>query len=926
MKPVKLTLSAFGPYSEKTELDLKELGNQGLYLITGDTGSGKTTIFDAITFALFGEPSGENREPSMLRSKYAKPETPTFVELEFVYRDKLYRIKRNPDYERPKKIKGGTNKTLEKAGAALFFPDERPPLTKTKEVNREIINIIGLDKNQFTQIAMLAQGDFLKLLLSSTDEKIKIFSKLFDTALYRKLQDRLKEVSSEALKDYSELKAKTLYHISGIKINEDNPLFYDIEALKALTDLTNTEQAEVLIEKLIEADSKTLSDIEENISNLNDKLEKINLLLGAAESFSKAKSDIKTYKEKIDELAPLFEKAKAQLETLSSESKKIDELNQKISKAESSLPLYEKLDSLNMELKIKEKDLDSKIKDISEKEASLNKLSSEISEIKNIIENLKDCDKDLINLSVEENNIKIQTDELSKIKASFKNYKSIKENLIKTQEKYKNSYIEYKILKSSFDEIEKLFLDSQAGILAQNLKENIPCPVCGSLKHPNPAVLSQDAPSEADYKEKRQLMIKKEKAALKLSQEAKALKENLNSELNNILSMSANIISFESPSEIPELLNKKHTELMAFSDEISKNINDINENLNTRKSLSLSLPEKETKKENLILSLSEAKTQIEVLNTNKENISSQISELSKTLFYKSKSEAKEEILSMINEKDIFEKNFTNAKETAENLEKETESYMQKISALEKQLEQSEKIDLDSLNEKKTVINNSLLSLEKEKTTVNSRNDANKDALNSIKSLSKALVLAEEKFTWINSLSNTANGKLQGKERIKLETYIQRTYLDRIINRANVHLMKMSNGHFDLKRSESPENNKSQSGLDLNVIDHYNGTERSVKSLSGGEAFIASLSLALGLSDEIQMSSGGIKLDTMFVDEGFGSLDDASLNQAINVLNSISQDNRLIGIISHVPELKDRIDKKIVVTKNISGGSSVRIEV
>ena len=245
--------------------------------------------------------------------------------------------------------------------------------------------------------------------------------------------------------------------------------------------------------------------------------------------------------------------------------------------------------------------------------------------------------------------------------------------------------------------------------------------------------------------------------------------------------------------------------------------------------------------------------------------------------------------------------------------------------LKKQLEDTTAIDMDALSQKKAALTAQKAECLKEQKAIHNRLTTNRSCGKSIRKKSTELAALEEKQKWMRALSDTANGSVKGKERIMLETYIQTTYFDRIVARANVRLMKMTGGQYDLKRRKTAENMRSQSGLELDVIDHYNGTERSVKTLSGGESFQASLALALGLSDEVQMSTG-IQLDTLFVDEGFGSLDPESLNQAYHTLAGLTEGNRLVGIISHVAELKERIDKQIVVTKEKCGGSNAHIVV
>ncbi|MBQ7241302.1 MAG: SMC family ATPase [Firmicutes bacterium] len=927
MKPVKLTLSAFGPYPKKVVLDMEKLGSSGIYLITGDTGAGKTTIFDAITFALYGEPSGDRREASMLRSKYADAETPTFAELEFTYQNKAYRIRRNPDYERPKKTKSASGEmTLEKASAELFFTDGRPPITKVRDVNREITEILGLDKNQFTQIAMLAQGDFLKLLMSSTEDKIKIFSRLFDTSLYKKLQDRLKDEASGAYKEYQAVKTDALHYIRDIKCAEDSPFYLPLADIREQTELGDLSRTKAVIQGIISEDEESVSALNKNLSEINSGLENANKLAGLAQSQEKAREDMALYSKNIEELAPKLENAKAFLSESAKKEEELSGLKENIRKLADNLPLYEELDGLNAEIKKTENNRTAKIKYEKEASEALEKLSKDVADYKEKLAGLSGCDKELPSLTLEESKISRTLEEIDGINNDFEDYKVKKEDYEQAAKDYSEASEIYAGLKAEFDVTERLFLDSQAGILAQTLADGAPCPVCGATSHPAPAHLSENAPTEAEYKLKKSALQKAENKASKLSKNAGVSKEKAISAANAIIAKASAIIQFEDKSQIPSLLAEKSRELTLQKKELSSKISEIGKNVKERDKLNKELPEKEKEKETLAKELAELKTALEVLGANITNLAEKRENLSKNLTSGSKKKAEEQIAALEKQAKAIEDELKNAKEAVEGFEKEIQENSSKIDALEKQLSASETIDSAALKKQKDELTIKKNRIEAALKALNSKNDSNKEAFHALNDLEKPLAETEEKYRWINTLANTANGKISGKERIRLETYIQRTYLDRILNHANVHLMKMSGGHFELRRSKSVENMRSQSGLELNIIDHFNGTERSVKTLSGGESFIASLSLALGLSDEIQMSAGGIKLDTMFVDEGFGSLDESSLNQAINVLNGISQDNLLIGIISHVAELKERIDKKIVVTKEKYGESSVRIEV
>ena len=309
-----------------------------------------------------------------------------------------------------------------------------------------------------------------------------------------------------------------------------------------------------------------------------------------------------------------------------------------------------------------------------------------------------------------------------------------------------------------------------------------------------------------------------------------------------------------------------------------------------------------------------------------DSLEKRIAELKAKLTFETKAEAETEITALTEKAEELVKSCEDALKALNESNEKLASLEAAKKEIVKRIGEDIAIDLEKETEKLTILEAQLAELDRQAKTVHSRIGTNQSALDNIKQKSGDLVATEKKYAWVKALSNTANGQLSGKEKIMLETYIQMNYFDRIINRANTRLMIMTDGQYDLVRRKEALSKSGQSGLDLDVIDHYNGSHRSVKSLSGGESFKASLALALGLADEIQSSAGGIKLDTMFVDEGFGSLDEESLAAAMKALSSLAEGNRLVGIISHVGELKQKIDKQIIVKKDKVGGSVATIVV
>lgn len=1433
MKPCELVISAFGPYAAKTVIDFRMLGNQGLYLITGDTGAGKTTIFDAITFALYGEASGEVRESGMFRSKYAKEDVPTFVKLRFLYQGKEYTVTRNPEYLRPKGR--GKGLTTQKGDAELIYPDSRQPVTKSKEVTRAVTELIGLDYRQFTQIAMIAQGDFQKLLLAGTGERGEVFRKIFHTGLYQEIQNKLKDAVKDRWKQYDEIRRSIDQYLSGVVCRDETSLSLELEALKKSRFEGKVGRGLELLDILIKQDSASVQTLETEIKELEHKIQEEDQLLGKAKRNQQLKAELQRKQTCLEELQPRLEQCAAAQKETQAAAAESDALTALIQQDLDNIKKHEKLEQdcqlhKDMEERIykaseKQTQTEGKLsglrEEIREKKSSLTaletvgeektrltyqkekleqrkaelhnlgqslvkieenqrevlerlekeqekkeKYSNSIHILHNEIEALLDRDAVLVSVKAkydnlirqkstleqnrqeweagrraisefdaslclvrnEEENLLQRQEEVKDRRSSLKNageevleYRHQKEELekrkgnftelsselkesraaadklkdqmqalssqeeekaaqyrlyqeewqqVKTadlrlarleqersglearkqrmqtlaqsgreleklqvilkdrQEAYGFSSARKASLRTSYQELESLFLDAQAGMLAQRLTQGQECPVCGSVHHPSPAVLPEKVPAKEELDKKRQELTQAEAETEQLSADARHIQEQtekkaeeisrageellavtdyaaiLSSVQEEITRLSAREQEYaleykaaeadkERCQEVEKLLRKEEKQLLDIQDklrqkeqelavargqladkslQLTKAVKDMPFNtleympdiwkdsdleeiaqcvetclVNAKSTLKaaqdrLKAYEEEGRaEENIRKELEDLKTQRSNMAKERDSMLTRCLMLQKQLLTEAEAvwqmqeepfcqldynlnyvqeDTRDEFLGAVDksisrladllgqtireqhtaEKEIKQRNSSkkekekleenqakciisiqklqSALEILENKHKETKEQILSClvredmpwgkrcenicSMTEKEqrheaaraeaelLEELEKVQSlillneESLNRKlqleeeipqqerqlkdleKEVRQNELiqarLSTEKEKLdeqiaqsekllegqtkeertakvqlyreqkqkleqetqraerayqecrteeaalksvigtlesqiqesgqleegeiaarkqqwllrkeeTTRKRDEKytsykkNSEIYQSVSGKQESMVVVEQEYIWVKALSDTASGALSGKRKIELETYIQMTYFDRIIRRANLRLMTMSSGQYELKRQQDGDNKKEKAGLELNVIDHYNGTERSVKTLSGGESFQASLSLALGLSDEIQSYAGGIRLETMFVDEGFGALDEEALNQAMKALGSLTEGNRMVGIISHVSELKERIEKKIIVSKSRGKngiGSSVQV--
>ena len=917
MRPLKLTIAGFGPYAGVQELDFETLGTGGLYLITGDTGAGKTTIFDAITFALFGEASGGNREPGMLRSMYAKPTDSTYVELTFAYDGKTYTVRRNPSYKRAK-IHKPDELTDEDPKAQLTLPDGKP-ITRISDVNKAIQEIIGLNREQFAQVSMISQGEFRKLLQADTKERQKIFRDIFDTGMFLTLQLRLKDAAGEVGAQRERTGNSIRQYISGILCGEN----YPEETAAAKEGKLLTADVTELIDKLLQKDLAEQSRLETQLTETETQLELLTRQLTHAQTRRTAKNSLAG--KETAEKAGMEKLAQAQKTLADAEATlpRQKNLQQEITAMEMLMPSYDELDAKSGELSRKERSLTqaNAAQDTARKRWET--LSGEIAAMKEEQTGLQGIEAEKERLTGSRQTLTERQERLQSLLDSIRNLQQQRNILKDKQDAYLAAKSESTRLGQVYDEKNTAFLDEQAGIIASRLTEGDACPVCGSTHHPHLAELSRSAPTEADVKKAKKEYDKAQKVTETASGEANT-QNGIVSALEQRVSAEAELLL---PGTVPDTAEDAvRGQILLLQQKIqtlSGQISDLEKKIARREELDHLIPESEAACSTVEKEISENKELAAALGAAISGLTDRIGELKTQLAYSDKSSAETAKKRMQKELDTLKAALSDAEDGLSSCKETLTGIRAAIAQLKTQLEDGEDSDLDALKKEKDRLLKEKQALTDDLKILHTRIATNETAQENISHKAKELDVLSEKYAWMKSLSDTANGTLTGKARVMLETYIQTTYFDRILERANIRLQKMSGGQYDLKRRRIPGNKVSQSGLELDIIDHINTTERSVNTLSGGEAFLASLALALGLSDEVQMSTG-IRLDTLFVDEGFGSLDSEALNKAYRTLAGLTEGNRLVGIISHVGELKERIDKQIVVTKEKSGGSSAKI--
>ena len=919
MRPLDLKISAFGPYAKEMDIPMSKLGSRGLYLITGDTGAGKTTIFDAISFALFGVASGDNRDTSMFRSKYAADDTPTYVELTFEHAGKEYYIRRSPEYMRPAKRGDGFTRQL--AEAQLNLPDGKV-ISRIKDVTVAVEELLGINKQQFSQIAMLAQGDFLKMLYADTKGRMEIFRKLFKTEPYRNLQYALEEKRKAVDGEAKDARKSIDQYISGIQADRNDELAADADKAKA-GELTIAEVIK-LLDRLTDMDqerkdktSAELDGVLKEIAVVNERIGKAQTVQKASEVLAAAKEQLGPGTEKLNELKAALEKAKTAL----GEKEGIDKERALI---EAKIPDYDRADELSAQINKLMRDKADHEEGLKQNILVRQTKAKEVEEYKKELTSLADspAESERIRAAISDNRSKKEAlDELTK---SLRAYESKNKELEELRQDYITRSEDYAGKNTLYESKEQLFRDGQAGILALTLKEGEKCPVCGSTSHPDPARMLSEVPTEAEL----EILKKDADDARKLRDEAAVNIEGVRSYTDalkeELIKQSSKLTGTADIDKIAESL-KSH---IKTNDEesiiLSGKLNKCEESVKRKNKLDKLIPETEADILKLDQTIEGLKSDLSAYETSIREKSDQADELKRSLIYESRQAASLKINELKDKSDALKKAYDDAEQARNKQQEIITDLNAQISSNEDIIASADACDMAVENDKLSTLTAKRNELMEKDKIIASRLAANENTRGQIIARSGDLAKTEERLSWIGALAATANGRVAGKEKIMLETYVQMTYFDRIIERANVRFLQMSSGQYELVRLKEAQNAQSQSGLDLGVTDHYNGSVRAVKSLSGGESFMASLSLALGLSDEIQSNAGGIRIDTIFVDEGFGSLDPKSLDQAYRALAGLTEGNKLVGIISHVADLKDRIDKQIVVTKT-GGTSTVRIE-
>ena len=958
MRPMLLTMSAFGPYAEEITLNFEELGKNGLYLICGDTGAGKTTIFDAITFALYGEASGDYRKSEMFRSKYANAKTVTYVELTFFCKGKEYKVRRTPRYERPKERGEGMTKQAE---SAEFVGPDGLIITKTTEVTKKIIEILGVDRQQFSQIAMIAQGDFLKLLLASTEDRMKIFRQIFHTGKYEILQQKINQDFRRLWNECEDLRKSILQYAKGTECLLEHPL-YETWIIAKECRGTSEELIKVLDELCI-LEEKEKFRLQEKLDSVDEDLQKQAAFLSEIKKTLQREEEAEEKRKQISINAETLAQIGKKREAAKEKEPQIELISKEVVLAREKLPVYDKLEQLQEAMEKAKQQIKRLEEEEKQAKIACREVEESLEEDKKDVETLLEQEVELQKYKESSQKLEVKYQQLLQLQKEKEQWdKLVKdyEEAVKVYQKVQTEIFEERV---SFQKLEQIFMDSQAGILSQILVEGEPCPVCGATTHPKPAIVTEETVTKEQWQKAKLHLEAGEKELQKKNTLAAAWKGQVEEKGRNFLQIAKDFYEKQEESVVKKENTKEAVTGMFKAEELENVVVKLNmeENLKElilqknallteEKRIQISIENLQKKKAQIpkkeeLLKMTREKAHVsEIEKSAKEadlrGLEKQKEELKATLEYEGRKQLEDRISQLSQWREELRTQIQTIEMTYQKELRVKAGLEGELQALESQLKDSKRGNLEEEMERFKELQEEKKNWQRQRDCISSRLEKNEDALYHIKEKSSILEEKQIEYGWMKALNDTANGRQNEKGKVMLETYVQMAYFERILEYANMRLEVMTGGQYTLVRKKDAENNKSQSGLDLEVIDHYNGSIRHVKTLSGGEAFKASLCLALGLSDEIQATAGGVRLDTMFVDEGFGSLDEESLAQALQVLSSLSGENldlgegkaesvrgcgnRLVGIISHVDELKHKIPKQILVTKSKTGYSKARI--
>lgn len=907
MKPLKMELCAWGPYAGKEIIDFSAYHQSGLFLITGPTGSGKTTIFDGIAYALYGEVSGSTRAKDSLRSDFADKQLDTYVNFWFTHKGKEYQVRRSPRYRRPKKRGEGMISTNE--SALLLYDDQS--ISGVTKVNQKIQEILSIGYRQFKQLSMIAQGEFQKLLIvddgKTVNERVDILRNIFQTQLYEKIQNMAGE------------KARSLR-------SQIRELYFKVEEAAALIPL-DTEEISLALEKkdfatfisIVDQElvcwKNEIKEREKKQKQSEEMLQLIHKQEELKQQFFDVKKEYECYQEK---LQILKEEKKLQEDVV----KKLEQESSKQEQRKQLLSEKEKWMGQILEIQEKERIFQNQRQKITQNQDKQLHHEQQIKEGMRYQNQWKDQLQAEPEMFAEEtkqltlkNNLAQQMNELRKLYQKMQTFQQLQQSLHKAQMRYQEAKKRRDDRKTNFERVQTQYQDGLAGVLAEDLMENAPCPVCGSREHPKKAVRPVHAPTKEQVQVAQDAWNREEEQFLQALADARGKREaalQWKTELQKEQEVVLGEESFEEKCErirqqshkndqyLQEIARKKSEfiEIRRNLQRLEKELEVQNRQLEELKHYGQQQLQEQARIEGILVEL---KRQLPADIPDMKEIQKEIIELKQVI-------EQWDVIYENAQKKLQHLLMQEQKDTAILNEKKIQYRKLQVKQYSEPLPDAKVVETECQYQKQRL------------QRLYSNLHQTRDAMDSFKKKAIKIEKLERKYGIAGDVDALVNGK--NTKSLKLEQYVLMAYFDDILKAANQRLAVMTGGRYELYRTEELRDGRQKNHLDMEVFDYYTGKKRSVKSLSGGESFKAALSMALGLSDIVQNYAGGIQIEVLFIDEGFGSLDEESLGQAIETLKKLSAKGCTIGIISHVAELKEKIEPQIIVEKS-NTGSKIR---
>lgn len=876
MKPIQLVLSAFGPYVERTVIDFSALGEEGLFLIAGDTGAGKTTIFDAISFALYGEASGgkEKRKSKSFHSDYVSDQTETYVELTFRHRGETWWIRRNLEYQRPAKKKkdGMETTTRQAADAQMRNEDTGEEILRMDDVNRRVRELLGLTQDQFTQTVMIAQGDFLKILTASSDDRKKLFRDLFHTNLYVDLQSRLQE-KNRACADEQKALEQVILSAEG-KIDPEAEFAEREILLSYCGQIQHTDALCALLARLIEQEKAAQ---EQARAQKKEAADQIGALIAAVTEGERVNRDFADWESK-----------RARLAALTAGQGEIDAQRAALAAARRA----QQLETDEALMRRTRRDMDAQRAALSEAQAALEQAEKALPEAETRMKEAESRSGEIHALLAQAKQMEDCLPVLGEVERLKAALDTQKRELQRLTEDSSRAQAAYTAAQNSY------YL-SQAGLLARELKAGQPCPVCGSTAHPCPAQITPETVTRQALEQAAKRRETAEKAQSDAATRLAANRAALDEREGRLRTLKIGA-------------DETRQRLAARIDAAHQAAADRQRAIDAARSAYQALDKRKTAAQSAV-----------------DAAQKQLAALEKDL--RAQTEAFEQKRAAHGFED--EASYRLAKRTnadIERLDREIRNFDEQkrtlaaqTHELEDKLSGRQRTDLAALQNRRAAALDRQAKAENAEKAMVRKLTLHESAEREIRQANAAIQKKRGKWQIIQELYTCCAGIAAGNPRAKLtfEAYVQQYYFRFVVAAANKRLTRLTDGMFTLRVMREAANRVSQSGLDLEVLDRSTGQARDVSTLSGGESFLASLALALGLSDAVQSQSGQIRMDAMFIDEGFGSLDADALEKAVDTLAGLAGGDKLIGVISHVEALQDRLTRQVRVTKTRAGSKA-----